>query len=51
MMPKFYCQDHVVFCGTKFVVPHSFDFLRKKITVTVEQTSPSNTQVEKVRFA
>ncbi|KAH9281800.1 Spindle assembly abnormal protein 6 -like protein [Echinococcus granulosus] len=36
MMPKFYNQDHVVFCGTK-----------KKITVTVEQTSPSNTQVEK----
>ncbi|KAL5962859.1 hypothetical protein TSMEX_009428 [Taenia solium] len=35
-MPKFYRQDHVVFCGTK-----------KKITVTVEQTSPSNTQVEK----
>ncbi|CUT98917.1 spindle assembly abnormal protein 6 [Echinococcus multilocularis] len=40
MMPKFYDQDHVVFCGTK-----------KKITVIVEQTSPSNTQVEKVGCA
>ncbi|VDM16608.1 unnamed protein product [Hydatigera taeniaeformis] len=35
-MSKFYCQDHIIFCGAK-----------KKITVTVEYLSPSNVQVEK----